>query len=69
MSERAGNDEPMIRVLVVDDEAPIRLLCRVNLEAEGMHVVEASDGPGGLESLCSRHGKRSPLRSTTGTGA
>ena len=39
----------MIRVLVVDDEAPIRLLCRVNLEAEGMSVVEAGDGPGGLE--------------------
>src|SRR6266550_2858975 len=28
------------RVLVIDDEAPIRLLCRVNLEAEGMQVVE-----------------------------
>jgi DNA-binding response OmpR family regulator len=38
------------RVLVVDDEAPIRLLCRVNLEAEGMEVTEAVDGPGGLES-------------------
>jgi len=34
---------------VIDDEAPIRLLCRVNLEAEGMDVVEASDGPSGLE--------------------
>ncbi len=39
----------MPRVLVVDDEAPIRLLCRVNLEAEGMEVVEAADGPTGLE--------------------
>jgi two-component system alkaline phosphatase synthesis response regulator PhoP len=39
----------MTRVLVIDDEAPIRLLCRVNLEAEGMDVVEAADGPGGLE--------------------
>mgnify|MGYP006163647043 CR=1 FL=1 len=39
----------MIRVLVIDDEAPIRLLCRVNLEAEGMSVSEAGDGPGGLE--------------------
>ena len=39
----------MIRVLVIDDEAPIRLLCRVNLEAEGMSVIEAGDGPGGLE--------------------
>jgi len=37
------------RVLVIDDEAPIRLLCRVNLEAEGMDVLEASDGPSGLE--------------------
>jgi len=36
------------RVLVIDDEAPIRLLCRVNLEAEGMRVSEAGDGPGGL---------------------
>ena len=40
----------MARVLVVDDEAPIRLLCRVNLEAEGMEVLEAGDGPTGLEA-------------------
>ena len=39
----------MTSVLVIDDEAPIRLLCRVNLEAEGMDVLEASDGPTGLE--------------------
>jgi DNA-binding response OmpR family regulator len=39
----------MTRVLVIDDEAPIRLLCRVNLEAEGMDVMEAADGPSGLE--------------------
>jgi len=38
----------MTTVLVVDDEAPIRLLCRVNLEAEGMDVLEASDGDSGL---------------------
>jgi len=37
------------KVLVIDDEAPIRLLCRVNLEAEGMEVVEAPDGPAGIE--------------------
>jgi DNA-binding response OmpR family regulator len=37
------------RVLVIDDEAPIRLLCRVNLEAEGMRVLEASDGITGLD--------------------
>ena len=40
----------MTHVLVIDDEAPIRLLCRVNLEAEGMSVLEASDGPSGLET-------------------
>src|SRR5437870_13515817 len=39
-----------MRVLVIDDEAPIRLLCRVNLEAEQMKVLEASDGPTGLET-------------------
>ena len=39
----------MTSVLVIDDEAPIRLLCRVNLEAEGMTVLEAADGPTGLE--------------------
>jgi DNA-binding response OmpR family regulator len=39
-----------MRVLVIDDEAPIRLLCRVNLEAEGMEVLEAADGPTGLET-------------------
>jgi DNA-binding response OmpR family regulator len=38
----------MTKVLVVDDEAPIRLLCRVNLEADGMEVIEAADGQTGL---------------------
>jgi DNA-binding response OmpR family regulator len=40
--------EMTIRVLVIDDEAPIRLLCRVNLEAEGMQVIEAAEGATGL---------------------
>ena len=44
-----GSGERMTRVLVIDDEAPIRLLCRVNLEAEGMEVLEAADGPSGVE--------------------
>lgn len=42
-------DSMTTRVLVIDDESPIRLLCRVNLEAEGMNVLEAADGPSGLE--------------------
>jgi CheY-like chemotaxis protein len=32
------------RVLVVDDEPAIRLLCRVNLQADGFSVKEAADG-------------------------
>jgi DNA-binding response OmpR family regulator len=40
----------MPRVLVIDDEAPIRLLCRVNLEAAGIDVTEAEDGQVGLEA-------------------
>ena len=39
----------MITTLVIDDEPPIRLLCRVNLEAEGMRVLEAADGRTGIE--------------------
>ncbi len=46
---------PVTRVLVIDDEAPIRLLCRVNLEAEGMAVLEAADGPSGLETARREH--------------
>ena len=42
-------DRGEVRVLVIDDEAPIRLLCRVNLEAEGIAVLEAADGTTGLE--------------------
>jgi DNA-binding response OmpR family regulator len=38
-----------MKTLIVDDEAPIRLLCRVNLEAEGIEVLEAADGVSGLE--------------------
>jgi two-component system phosphate regulon response regulator PhoB len=43
------------RVLVIDDEAPIRLLCRVNLEAEGMTVLEAKDGPSGVAKAKEEH--------------
>jgi putative two-component system response regulator len=38
-----------LTVLVIDDEAPIRLLCRVNLEADWVRVLEAEDGRAGLE--------------------
>ena len=32
------------RILVVDDESSIRLICRVNLDASGFEVLEAEDG-------------------------
>jgi DNA-binding response OmpR family regulator len=32
---------PERTVLVVDDDASIRMLCRLNLELEGWHVLEA----------------------------
>ena len=37
------------RVLIVDDDASVRLVCAVNLEAEGLHVLESADGLDGLE--------------------
>ena len=59
-SEMGRNTRPMpdggqVRVLVVDDEAPIRLLCRVNLEAEGIDVLEAADGKSGLDLARAEH--------------
>lgn len=37
------------RVLVIDDEHAIRLVCRVNLVAAGIEVLEAADGRAGIE--------------------
>lgn len=39
---RSGGGEA--RVLVVDDEPAMRLLCQVNLQAAGFNVCEAEDG-------------------------
>jgi two-component system phosphate regulon response regulator PhoB len=36
-------------VLVIDDEHAIRLVCRVNLAAAGMEVLEAADGREGID--------------------
>jgi CheY-like chemotaxis protein len=52
-SARRGDAKPAAgtarRVLLVDDERSIRLLCRVNLVASGMEVLEAANGREGLE--------------------
>jgi two-component system alkaline phosphatase synthesis response regulator PhoP len=39
------------KVLVVDDEPDVLLLCRVNLEFEGYDVVEAADGQQAMEKV------------------
>ncbi|MEX0706170.1 MAG: response regulator [Nitriliruptoraceae bacterium] len=39
------------KVLVVDDEPDVLLLCRVNLEFEGYEVIEAADGEQALERI------------------
>lgn len=38
-----------MRVLVIDDEPDVLLLCRVNFEFAGHEVLEASDGERGME--------------------
>src|SRR6266550_92146 len=43
-----SDEEPMARVLVIDDEPDVLLLCRVNLQHAGHDVSEASDGERGL---------------------
>jgi DNA-binding response OmpR family regulator len=35
-------DQPVARALVVDDDAALRMLCRVNLQLEGFVVREAA---------------------------
>jgi two-component system phosphate regulon response regulator PhoB len=45
----------MSRVLVVDDEADVLLLCRLNLQQRGHEVLEASEGNRALELAEDRH--------------
>jgi two-component system KDP operon response regulator KdpE len=40
-----------LRVLVIDDEPPIRKLLRVGLSAHGYQIMEASSGKMALELL------------------
>ena len=43
-------DRSTMRILVIDDEPDVLLLCRVNLAFEGHVVIEAADAPQGLEA-------------------
>lgn len=42
---------PERTVLVIDDDASIRMLCRLNLELDGWHVLEAGSLPQARERL------------------
>jgi two-component system, chemotaxis family, chemotaxis protein CheY len=43
------------RVLVVEDDQAIRMLCAFNLKAAGLSVLEAADGEEGLELARTEH--------------
>ena len=45
----------MGRVLVVDDEPDVLLLCRLNLQQRGHELLEASEGSQALELARERH--------------
>jgi CheY-like chemotaxis protein len=49
MRRGSGKPQRALRVLIADDAAPIRLMCRVNLQLEGFEVVEACDGREAVE--------------------
>jgi two-component system OmpR family response regulator len=51
MVAASGRSTAMSRVLVVDDEAEFRTMLGRSLEAEGLEVLQAPDGPAALEQL------------------
>jgi two-component system alkaline phosphatase synthesis response regulator PhoP len=50
-----GQETDVMKVLVIDDEPDVLMLCRVNLELAGHEVVEASNGEDGLELALAEH--------------
>jgi two-component system, OmpR family, alkaline phosphatase synthesis response regulator PhoP len=48
-SEREGQERRVLRVLLVEDDASMAMLCRFNLELSGFEVVTAETGAEGLE--------------------
>jgi two-component system phosphate regulon response regulator PhoB len=45
----------MGRILVIDDEPDVLLLCRLNLQQRGHEILEASEGSRALELARERH--------------
>src|SRR5215212_4288747 len=50
-----SSDRDGQRVLLVEDHSDIRRVLRVSLEAEGYSVVEASNGPEGIDRVDATH--------------
>ena len=48
---RAQAGDPPQKILVVDDEPDLVLLCRLNLKAAGYEVVSGGDGAEALEAV------------------
>ncbi len=53
MSQAAGHASPGPRILVVEDEAPMRMALEDILKADGYRVLTAADGQTGLEAAIS----------------
>ena len=53
--EPASRATAEARILIVDDESAIRLVCRLNLDAVGFQTLEAPDGETALELARSEH--------------
>ena len=51
---------PAIKVLVIDDEPPIRKLLRMGLSTQGYDILEASNGKIALEKLAGEPGADHP---------
>lgn len=51
LEELTGRYDTSPKILVIDDEPDVLLLCRVNLEFEGYSVIEAHDGDEALRKV------------------
>ena len=52
---RQMKERLVARILVIDDEEPIRDLIRALFEPEGLEILQAPDGEAGLEAFRRRH--------------
>ncbi len=50
----SDQSQPSVRLLLVEDDAALRRMLKINLEQEGWHVTEAADGPSALQAFRSQ---------------